>query len=510
MSLRAGAPYLLGWLLLALAIYSPWVSVPFPVVDYSEFLNRLRAGDSFWQSFVNVTEFYRSHGRSSYLANLQLAITWRLAGEHPVLWNVMTFAFMAMAITAAWTLFLKLGNSQAAAGLAALLMVVAMPAVHAWLRPISEPLALIILCSALIVALTYQQTRRWTRQAVLLLGLFLCLGLAKDLLTPLVAVPLAVACCWDDGFRKPAATPRNLVVTAGAAGVVLLLGILIVTSVARAAPDAYARSYSTDSISVGGFIHKLWINFLPYTRGYDPRPIGAGRVIANALFVGIIVMAIVVAARDAMAWRRMRRALAGALALGILGALIYAPLRWFTPFYALPFFLGSALLFARALSTLDEARPLTRRLARGAAILVVLIGAAAAFNIARRETAFRRIHGQLTEAMIGTKPLDSVIVTTATTDARQQADEAGFIRHHALVRGHDAPPTRAVPCASAARVRTGGVMLVNYPDLCGKLPYPATRLAQPYLVLTPWPLRRYLRLEFAIFGVSASPNMTER
>jgi hypothetical protein len=504
------AAWLLGLLAFALVIYAPWAEVPFPIVDYSEFLNPLRTGHTFWQSFTNLRNFYESQGRSSYLAYVQLAMNWTLFGERPVAWNVAVFASMTLAVVAAWALLIKLGNTPGAAALATALLMVATPSVHAWLRPTGEPLALLFLCLALMLALSYQQAERWRSRAVVMLLLFLGIGLAKDLLAPLLVVPLAVACCWRDGFRKPQLSERNLTLAIGAAAVAVMLALLILRSVSASGTDAYVRAYSVRNLSVTGVTEKFLTNVLPHTRGYSAG-IDAGRAIGNAIFIALALFVIRGAARaPADGRRRVLHEWLGALALAVYGALLYAPLNWYTPFYALPFFLGSTLLFARAQSLLEHRPPLTRRLARGAALCVVLAGALAAFNVARKETAFRRVHGQLADALIAIEGVDSIISMTATNDARQQADEAGFMRHHAIVRGRPAPAARAVRCADydfqtqrspPQRPRhepVARVMLVNYPDLCGALPYATTQFAQPYQVLTPWPGRRYLRLEFVV------------
>lgn len=517
------AGWLLGLLAFALVIYAPWVAVPFPIVDYSEFLNPLRAGPTFWQSFTNVRHFYESQGRSSYLAYVQLAMNWAWFGERPVAWNVAVFASMALAVVAAWALLSKLGNTPGAAALAAALLMVATPSVHAWLRPTGEPLALLFLCLALMLALSYQQAERWRGRAAVMLLLFLGIGLAKDLLAPLLVVPLAVACCWRDGFRKPQSSARNLALALGALAVAWVLGLVILRSVSGSATDAYVRAYDIRNLSVTGFVQKFLTNVLPHTRGYSAGPIDAGRAIGNAIFIALAVFVIRGAARaPADGRRRILHEWMGALALAVFGALLYAPLNWYTPFYALPFFLGSTLLFARAQTLLERGPTMARRLARSAAVFVVLAGALAAFNVARKETAFRRVHGQLADAMIAMEGVDSIIAMTATTDPRRQADEAGFMRHHAIVRRRPAPPARAVRCAnfgvepgSNPPARLPGepatrVLLVNYPDLCGALPYATTQFAQPYRVLTPLPGRRYLRLEFVVLERGSPIPITER
>lgn len=504
------AGWLLGLLAFALVVYAPWVEVPFPIVDYSEFLNPLRAGHTFWQSFTNVRHFYESQGRSSYLAYVQLAMNWTLFGERPVAWNLAVFAVMALAVAAAWALFIKLDNSRSAAALASALLMVATPSVHAWLRPTGEPIALLFLCLALTIALSYQQAERWRGHAAVLLLLLLGIGLAKDLLAPLMVVPLAVACCWRDGFRKPQLSDRNLVLALGAAGVAVMLALLILRSVSGSATDAYVRAYGIGNLSLTGSIEKFLINVLPHTRGYS-GPIDAGRAIGNAIFIGLALFVMLKAARTPVDGRRrvLHEAL-GALALAIFGALLYAPLNWYTPFYAFPFFLGSALLFARAQSLLEQGPSIMRGLARAAAVFVILAGAQAAFNAARKEAAFRRLHGQLAEAMIAIADVDSIIVTTATTDRRRQDGEAGFMRHHAIVHGRPAPPARAVRCADYAmepeskhlprppHEPAARVLLVNYPDVCGALSYPTTQLAQPYQILTPFPGQGHLRLEYVV------------
>ena len=275
---------------------------------------------------------------------------------------------------------------------------------------------------------------------------------------------------------------RNLALGLGAAAVAVMLALLILRGVSASAADAYVRAYGIRNLSVTGFIEKFLTNALPHTRGYSAG-IDAGRAIGNAIFIALAWFALRGATRlPADRRRRVMHESLGALALVVFGALLYAPLNWYTPFYALPFFLGSVLLFARAQSLLERGAPLTRRLARAAALFVVLAGALAAFNVTRKEIAFRRVHGQLADALIGIEGVDSIIVMTATTDPIRRIGEAGFMRHHAIVRGRPAPPARAVRCVDrgfdlgiaspsrSPRTPATRVMLVNYPDLCGALP----------------------------------------
>ena len=125
--------HLLALLFLALVIYQPWTNVPFPLVDYSEFLTPLREGGSLSGGMRRIIAYYHSHGRSSYLAYFQLALNWAVLGDRPVAWNFAVFTYAAGAVAAVWLLLVRIGSARMAATLAAALLIVATQAIPVWL-----------------------------------------------------------------------------------------------------------------------------------------------------------------------------------------------------------------------------------------------------------------------------------------------------------------------------------------------------------------------------------------
>ena len=498
---RRAIPHLLFLLLSALLIYQPWSRVPFPMVDYSEFLRPFQQGSSSFSGLANVIDYYQSHGRSSYLAYLQLGLNWHLFREYPAGWNIAVFLYMALAVVAVWLLLVRLGNAPMAATAAAMLCLVSTPAVDVWLRPTGEPLVLWFTSIALITALSYQRAERWRLRAVTLFVLFLGIGLAKDLLTPLLLVPFAVALCWNDGIRMPRWTARNVTLLVGTVLVTATLALSIWYALSQRQAEAYTKAYSRANISPLHIIGNFWTALLPYTRDLTNTPVSAAQIIANVLFIALLIVGWTIVMRGERR-ARARAELNCWLALLLLGSLLYLPLGWFSPFYALPFALASIALFARAFSAIESSASKLRPLARVVVAFILLVGAASAWNTARRETASRRIHGQLAHTVARAQGIDSMVVTWPAVNKWQWAQHAVVIRHYAITVGaltDTAPPAGDALCGTVGPgVLTKRVLLINYPEKCGDLPFAASELSEAYLAFNPFPEQRTLRLQLVI------------
>src|SRR5437870_5517385 len=79
---------------LSLLVTRPWNPGAFPVWDYAELLPLLRASHGFWGAVQTLAHFNRADGRANYLAYAQFALSWGVAGDHPVGWQWQRAIFM--------------------------------------------------------------------------------------------------------------------------------------------------------------------------------------------------------------------------------------------------------------------------------------------------------------------------------------------------------------------------------------------------------------------------------
>ncbi len=494
---RIGALHLALMLLLALLIYMPWSRVPFPMLDYSEFLPPLRRSHSFAEALANLSSYYRAHGRTSYLAYAQLAANWSLFGARPMAWNAMVFGYMFSALAAVWLLLVRVGHRPGTASAAASLLIVATPAVPGWLRPSGEPLALLFFCIALLLARSYPRTPRWPLFCLLIVLALLGIALAKDLLAPLALIPVFVACCWDRGFHWPRPTQRNVALLIGAALAAAIIAAIIVSAQLERAPNAYTNAYRLGNVSPEWVITIFLLMVLPVTSAFM-----FPQMFANVawLLAGILGWYVRIENDAGGRWLRV----AGMLAFVGLGALLYAPVAWFSPLYGLPFFLGTVLIVAGALTRAAQAPLAVRRVVRAAVATVIVIAGGVAFNEARVEMAERRLNGQLAQVVGGAGQIDSVLVALPTVNPWQWAQQSAVLVRYARDRGDlrvAAVGTRDVACASLRLdARPAARTLLISLEKCGALGVPARSVAVRYTQLNPLPASKVMRAQYFVTG----------
>lgn len=504
---RVAALHLAVMLLLALLIYTPWARAPFPMLDYSEFLPLLRRSSSFGDGLGNLVSYYHSHGRTSYLAYVQLAANWAVFGARPVAWNMMVFLYMFAAVAVAWLLLVRLGHGYLTATVATSLLIVATPAIPGWLRPSGEPLALLFFCSALLLAQSYSGARHWRTRCVLLLICLLAIGLSKDLLAPIAMVPVIVACFWDGGFRGPRCSPRNVALLSGAALMAATLAFIVVAAQLGRAPNAYTSGYRLANVSPEWVVTIFLLMLLPATSAFT-----IPQMVANLALLSACVLGWTVRSGHPSGRPRLIR-LVSMLGFVLLGALLYAPVAWFSPLYGLPFFLATVALGAGALAGAGQGPKTVRWLVRTTAAIAIMIAVGVAFNQSRFKVAERRLDGRLSDVLRSVPNVDSVLIAVPTVNPWRWAQQSAVLVRYAHDRGDVASAavgTRDIACGSlpADSLPGGRVLLINLREKCGPLPIPARQLEERYTILDPLPVTRVLRAQYVLLAdASALPRL---
>ena len=479
----------------AAMIYRPWVNTPFDILDFSEFLPFLTRSDAFDQRFTDFVTYYASQGRLNLLSYVFLIWKWSLFGWNEAAWQIARFIQMQFIVVGVYLLLRALGASGTGSAAGAALYIVAQTATPAWIRlTMGEPLGVLAIICALLIATRYQETSRWRSAGAAIAALLTASLLAKEMLLPLVPFVLLLACSRNrrGHFERPQRTRRNVwlvaLTTSGALAVLIPVAIVAL----GAGPGAYASAYAAGSISLGKFIYSLTV-VVP--------PISASRVAAGSPvdYAANIVFFVVVAVSFRLAHRhnafrlRWQTLALGAMSVVLIGVLVYLPWPNFQDFYGLPYLLGPAILLAIAITAIEEARPSWRWLVYAGCAIMLLQGAVYAAHEARAAIGARLVNGALVKEFVEHSSTDSIVVVMRR---RMPAERAWQGRGRTLNRyarailpGRRIPAVYEASCSAASSIRNQGVgnaMLVSYSTSCGTLPETSRTVRYDYFYLD-WP-----------------------
>jgi len=197
-------------ILIAALVYVPWTNAPFDILDFSEFLPFLHQHDSLWGRFEAFVAYYASRGRLNLLSYLFITGKWSLFGDSAVGWQFARFGEMCIIVLAVYLFLRRLDLDRWGSAFGASLFVVAQSASPAWIRlTMGEPLGLLAIVCASLLATWYQGTSRWRAIGVMIAALLTASMLAKEMLVALVPFVLLLACSRNThgDFEKPFGQP---------------------------------------------------------------------------------------------------------------------------------------------------------------------------------------------------------------------------------------------------------------------------------------------------------------
>ncbi|HEU4454877.1 MAG TPA: hypothetical protein VFR81_17575 [Longimicrobium sp.] len=459
-------------LLAAVLVYRPWLTAPFSILDFSEFLPILREGGSFGERLAGLVRYFAGHGRSAWVTYAWISLNWSLFGDWSAGWDGMRFALMSGVVALAFAFLRRAGCPPFAAAAGAALLVVATPAQEGWTRLTGEPLGLAALLGAALLALGYQEAPRWAGRAISMALLLGAAVLAKEVLVVCAAPVLALALFRrGGGVGWPETSRRNLVL-AGAAAAVLAGAAAVVLSTFGATPaEGYAQSYGDGGMNLLRYKAHLRLIGLPLSRTLPD----AARVAA------LLLVTVMAAGWAAHLWDRGRRGsraavLLAALSVPVLGALVYLPWPRMERFYAFPFLAGPVVLLAVAVAALARRTHPARVLLPVAAALV-LAGFDAAAH-ADESRAVRQVNAAVAREIGGLRGTDSVYVAVPghVMPAQAWQGHGPTLRRYAVATGLASGPAPAVAdvrCEEGIGRWTGAARpaaVVSFAHLCGPLP----------------------------------------
>jgi len=370
------------WLLLALPlglallIYHPWATLPLDIWDFREFVPILQRTSGGWPRFVALLEYYAHHGRTNPLFYGTFVIQYAWFGVSASGWQWLRVLWMSLDVVLVVVLCRRVGLRMTAGIAAAMVLVVASPAVRAWVQLMAEPQALAAILAAACIATSYRTTDRWQRSAFWMVLLVAVAFLSKEVVGSLGAVVLLIALLWNRAEDEPLVARRHVVLGVALAFVVLVEAVMLRTIRAQPGATGYGMAYGSGAMSLSRYAANLLAIMLPVRPGADAL---LGLLYpANVAAILVLVLGLTTRLRRRAADQQLLFvALLGFLP-AIIGAAVYLPWPKFDSFYGLPFFVGPLMLYAAAVDELIAARGIRRAFAAIAVVVVPLYSAVAA------------------------------------------------------------------------------------------------------------------------------------
>jgi hypothetical protein len=400
----------------------------------------------------------------------------------------------------------RLGVRSGGAAAAAGLLVVAMPAVRAWMQLMAEPQTLGALLLAAHIAVGYQETLRWKARCATLLCLLAFVFLTKEVVGALGVAILAIAIAWPPIQRTVGTwwSPRNIALVGGAAAIALAEAIMVVLVRARPEATGYGMDYGKAPLAISRLGNNLLAIVMPVRSGLGTR---------LTLVYPANVLLIVLAVLGLMAYLRRggdRRRLAWVVGIGLLPALIGAVAYWpwpkFDSFYAMPFFVGPLLLYGAAIGELLGQGGVRRAFGVIGALLVIGYSTVAASRSTETSAASLQLDATFGRLLARFAPTDTLRVLGPEAGPHVLPVKPEEVRGYAIALGWvtaaASPVVLAVPCSSyvpgspAAMAET----FVSYSYGCGPLPNPTLDLVSAFTWrdwLTLAPILDSLTLDFS-------------
>jgi hypothetical protein len=339
----------------------------------------------------------------------------------------------------------------------------------------AEPMGIAIALVMTIRATRFHDNPRWRRECAILGAGIVTLILTKELLAPLILLPVVVALTMrrDGTFSTPSRSARNIA---------LFLTVLVATA-ATMAPvviiylsadsSSYASLYGREMQSPVALL-AIWLSGLvPFDLVGAPG--NAGWLIA---FVGATILL-------AAGWRigfdfdrRARWLLLIALAVPLAGVLAYTPNPWFARFYLLPYLTGAALLTGMAVTYLQTHGRSATIVAVACWVGMSVYAISTAALLAARTDAVQRRDDRIIAFVHDSHDADTVVIAMARPFPADWVAETSVkgaprglganLRRFSQASDRPWPPTREASCDDGRRTITESraVIVLNFEESC--------------------------------------------
>jgi hypothetical protein len=454
---------------IAWVIYRPDRLRPFHIIDFSEFIPILLQGDGVADNTRRVIEYYASQGRFNVIPYVLLAAKWDLFSWWTPGWQIARAVLMVTLFGLTYVLLRRLGASRLGGLVGGSVYLWSPAAADGWVRmTIAEPLGAAIMLVLSIRAVKFQRVEGWRREIAWMAVGTMALIWTKELMAPLVLLPIGLALTRQPNgrFAFPRPTRRNTMLVVWVATAAVLALIPIALFYLRAEEAAYASMYGRGIQSPSGLL-AIWVTMLvPFLLIIVPANF------AWALAVSGLVLLVAVGWRVGFrgldSTNRARWLLAFALFVPLAGLLAYLPNPWYATFYTLPYLIGSALLIGMGATWLQETGRKGEFLAVGAWMGILLHGATSSAVYATRTDAVQRRDEWVIRYVADSVRADSVQFATKTPPPYDWLGFGAAMSRISRAKGHPWPPTRNISCAEAREHLTSkpGMLTVNLESSC--------------------------------------------
>lgn len=425
---------LTGWPLAAMVVlmvsliwmvYRPDRARPFHIVDFAEFIPLLDSRNDFLGRLLAVMEYYGDAGRLNVLPYVLLAAKWEFFGWSVAHWQVARALTMLLAFCLTFVLLRRLGASRLGGVIGATVFFWAPSAIDGWIRlTMGEPLAVVIALGMSIRATRFQAATRW-RLECLILGIgTAALVLTKELLAPLLILPLVLGLARqpDGRFSWPRLSLRNAALLATVSVALLATMLPVVLTFVSSADSSYASLYGRGLQSPLALL-AIWIAGLVPFDLILASP-SAGWIVALCGFIVLLASGWRVGLQTERQKNQARWLLGLALVVPLTGVLAYLPSPWFMRFYMLPYLIGAALLTGMAATYVQDAFRGGVALASGAWAGMAIFAITSASATASRADAVQRRDDRVIAFVADSSDADTIYFATTNLSPADWLAEA--------------------------------------------------------------------------------------
>jgi len=456
----------------------------------------LRPTHNLWSALVALVHFTRADGRANYLTYVQLAATWRAAGDNPVGWQWQRAALMLAVGCLCVLVVRRVGGSAIAAAIAGVLLTIAVPSTEGWLFIMGEPLAVILLFAMVLIGADYPTATHWRGRAVGIAILAALVMLSKEVVGVCLPAVVIFIVCWssEHGFRRPRLGERERWL-----GVLLLLVLIgeawsVRSALAAAAPAAYATSFGRSGLHAGTMATLFQAMLLPAR--FSSARAASDWYPANFAFLALLVIGFLSSVRRAASRRDLWCWAIGLVSFPVIGAFIYAWWPRYSAFYGIPFLAGSVGLMAAAATEIQRHNRAGKWLVAVLGLVTVTYTAA----VSRRTVEDKRAIANLAAAIVRSFPrqprLDTLFMVVPRQSGRRWPVTSDELRRYAIalqVPDSAVPVMRDATCeeiTSRLALPLGDNAVLNDRNPCGPLPIVTVNWEAVAPYPDPWSWRR--------------------
>jgi hypothetical protein len=319
---------------------------------------------------------------------------------------MVTIAFLT------FVLLRRLGASRIGGVIGSSVFFTAPSAAAGWFHlTMAEPVGAGVAIAMAVRATRYQASVSYLRESSFLAIGSILLLMTKELLAPLLLLPVGVALLVQSDGRigSPRVSRRNaaLLIAVGAACFVAL--VPIAWTYFRAESSAYAALYG-QGLQSPLTVLAIWLTVLvPFE--LFPAPVNAAWAASLVSLIGLL----------SLGWRLHlvngnevggRWLLGLGLGVPLLGVIAYAPLVWYAVFYSLPYLVGPAILLAMAVTGVEAHLPAGKWLAVCSWLAMCVYGASTAQANAAYRDAVQKRDDAIVSFVADSAEADSVLFAT--------------------------------------------------------------------------------------------------